>query len=134
MAFNWGRNNSNTNAVNFDDRGGSKLSNSALTGEVTIGFNSAEIANARQKITDSYNSLCTTLEESRVDMINSIKACWFGPDCDKYVATCGQKLDKQNESVKVLFNTIADEATGLLTEIEKAWISFQDGVSFEDAK
>lgn len=104
-----------------------------MEGNVTIGFNEAEIERAKEQVRNAYDNLLQKSEEYKEPVVEAINNCWFGPDSEKFIAKLNEKIEAQNTALKQFFDAVAsDGEDGLLTALKNEWVKFQDSVEFTD--
>ena len=103
-------------------------------GDVTIGFNEAQIDDAREAIRGDYADLVAKSAEFKEPVESAIEACWFGPDSVKFVTKLNEKIEAQNIALKEFFEAVAGDV-GVLVNLKEEWVRFQnEGIQFEDVQ
>ncbi len=94
-------------------------------GEVTHGYNAANIDHLKNQIDNHYNNFKNTSETALEDVKASINRCWFGEDCNKFINILDEKVTQQNENLKTFFTNVEE----ILEKLKQEWIKFQSDVS-----
>lgn len=94
-------------------------------GEVTHGYNEANINNAMNTISDQYSNFKTKSENWLSDVETAIKACWYGEDCDKFIQLLEEQVRNQNDALQTYFENV----NNVLVSLKESWQKFQTNVA-----